>query len=74
ADIFETQNGRYLVNELHPFFGAISPQNEKKINENTGRYVYFNETAEWSFEKGYFYQNACANLRIEYLMKHLAKQ
>lgn len=72
VDFFEDHIGQYLANELHPFFGAIKSQNEKRLNNYTGRYIYQNEENRWIFEKGYFYQNACANLRVEYLLKKLS--
>jgi hypothetical protein len=41
---------------------------EGNVNDATGRWTRGAEGA-WEFEKGFFYQNACANLRLERAMK-----
>jgi len=68
-DFFEVRkqgSREYLVNELHPVFGATPSAS----TEATGRYRYDGE--RWQFEPGFFYQNACANLRVQYLLDKLA--
>lgn len=64
-DLFEAAvgdpRGRYLVNEMQCLVGAI--KQESNMNEATGRW-YRDEHGDWSFEQGFFYQNACANLRL----------
>lgn len=66
-DIFEINNENYLINEFHTVFGA----KEIYINENAGRYIYDRAAGGWIFEQGDFYRNACANLRVEYLVNLL---
>ncbi|MBN2466219.1 hypothetical protein JXD38_11415 [candidate division WOR-3 bacterium] len=58
----------YLVNELQCLIGAIV--NEQKRNEDTGK--WHRSGADWRFVPGFFYQNACANLRVAYVIKALA--
>ncbi len=67
VDFFEAQDGRLLVNELHAYFGGIRPENIDKGGEWKGRWRR-SAAGEWSFESGYFYQNACANLRVKMML------
>lgn len=62
-DFFETTDGRFLINEVHALWGG------KEIHhpELEGRYLYDKNKKEWSFEKGDFFKNRCANLRIEWI-------
>ena len=61
-----SQGGRYLVNELQCLVGAkILPPNELM-----GRWRH--DAGEWRFDKGDFYRNACANLRVAYVTEILA--
>lgn len=62
-DYFETTDGRFLINEVHALWGG------KVIHdpELEGRYLYDKEKNEWTFEKGDFFKNRCANLRIEWV-------
>ena len=60
---------RFLVNELQCVFGAIVHQGE--LNEATGRWSLDSGGAQWRFEPGFFYQNACANLRVARLLGEL---
>jgi hypothetical protein len=71
VDVFvtaEDKESRYLVNELQCLVGAkvLSP------NELMGRWRY--DGGEWRFEKGDFYRNACANLRVAHVLRTLAGQ
>jgi hypothetical protein len=63
VDFFETTDGRFMINEIHALWGG------KEIHhpDLEGRYLYNQETGEWSFEKGDFFRNRCANLRIEWV-------
>lgn len=67
----EDGRDRYLVNELQALFGRI--ENEKKTNEAMGRW-YRGEDGSWSFESGYFYQHACADLRVEMILDEWNKK
>jgi glutathione synthase/RimK-type ligase-like ATP-grasp enzyme len=71
ADIFETSDGRFLVNELHAVFGDIDPGNRERGREHMGRYRWDAAAGEWVFESGYFYDNGCANLRVEEVIRNL---
>lgn len=66
VDYFETKDGRFLINEVHALWGG------KEIHhpELEGRYLYLREKG-WVFEKGDFFRNRCANLRIEWIQKNL---
>ncbi|MCB1048778.1 MAG: hypothetical protein KDC10_16425 [Calditrichaeota bacterium] len=70
-DFFETTDGRFLVNELHAVFGT--PRNPKRGEENGGRWLR-DEQGNWHFEKGYWYQNGCSNLRLKNLLAMLGEQ
>ena len=67
-DIFDTKNKGFLVNEIQALFGA----RKIPINKDTGRFIYDDYAKNWIFEEGNFYKNACAKLRIEYLLKILS--
>lgn len=72
VDVFVTgedgNRGGYLVNELQCLVGAkVLPPNDMM-----GRWRHAGET--WGFEKGDFYRNACANLRVAHLLRTLAHQ
>jgi hypothetical protein len=72
VDVFVTagddEEPRYLANELQCLFGAI--KDPTKRNAHTGKWHL--ENANWRFEPGFFYQNACANLRVAHLLRTLA--
>jgi len=68
VDIFETESGRLLVNELHTVFGAGFSVDQLRINDNPGRYIFDIESNKWCFEAGDFSRNMCANARIDYLI------
>ncbi len=66
VDFFKTTDGRFLINEIHALWGGKDIHDE----ELEGRYLYQQETGEWIFEKGDFFRNRCANLRIEWIRKN----
>lgn len=73
VDLFENPSplhGRpFLVNELQAIFGAI--EDERKVNAHTGRWRIDHNA--WSFEPGFFYHNACANLRVMWLLRTIGQ-
>jgi len=69
-DIFETADGRYLVNELQTVFGTNRPY-EMLVNGTPGRYRYEVAAGCWRFEEGIFCQNGCCNLRVLDLLAQL---
>lgn len=70
-DYFETQDGRYLVNELHAVFGS-KPRDRELGQENLGRWLR-DANGDWTFEKGYWYYNACSNLRVQLVLASLGE-
>lgn len=70
ADIFETTDGRYLVNELQSLFGSKRPY-DMLLNGKSGRYFYDANTKLWRFEEGVFGQNQCCNLRVQTVVQML---
>ncbi len=72
-DIFETPDGRYLINELHPVFGWDPWPHSMEVNGIPGRYVYDDAQAKWGFEEGIFTEHACCSLRIKVVLRALGK-
>jgi len=70
-DFFETEDGRFLINEFHTVFGVLhTEKGEAGDDELNGRY-FIDSNGDWKFERGNFYRNRCANLRVEQLLKSL---
>jgi hypothetical protein len=67
VDIFETPDGRLLVNELHTVFGQ-STREQMRVEGRPGRYLFDDRRNAWVFEEGDFARNACSNLRVEYVL------
>jgi hypothetical protein len=70
-DVFETTDGRFLINEFHTVFGPDPIQ--MKVDGKEGRYCYNAEADRWDFEEGHFTDNAHCDLRVEYLLKLVGK-
>jgi hypothetical protein len=68
-DFFKDPAGNYFINEFHTVFGAILKKNLNWNDPKMGRYKF--RDGEWHFENGYFYDNACANLRLKYLLNQM---
>ena len=62
VDVFETVDGRLLVNELQAVFGASTSVDQMRIDGVAGRMV--RDGGDWRFEPGDFARNACANARV----------
>lgn len=75
-DLFENpdpENGPpYLVNELQTLFGPIV--RESNVNGHAGRWHFTPDNPIWQFEPGFFYQNACANLRVSMLSRDILSE
>lgn len=69
VDFFKTTDGRFLINEIHALWGGKDIRHE----ELEGRYLYDEIRDEWIFEKGDFFRNRCANLRIEWIQENWLK-
>jgi hypothetical protein len=67
-DVFQTPDGRFLINELQSVFGAFDTA-QMYIDGVPGRYRRID--GDYVFEEGRFCKNACCNLRIEDLIKTL---
>ncbi len=67
-DIFETGDGKYLVNELQSVFGQSS-LHQMIINGKPGRYIFDNAAGTWRFEEGSFCRNNMCNLRVQDLLE-----
>jgi hypothetical protein len=63
-DFFETKEGDFLINEIHALWGGPK---KKKLSEYEGRYLWNDIDEKWEFEKGYFYTNRTANLKLEWI-------
>ncbi len=71
VDIFETEEGKFLVNELQCFFGSKSPY-QMILDGKPGRYVKI--SGNWVFEEGNFNENNSYNLRLEHALEILNKK
>lgn len=65
VDVFETPDGRLLVNELQTVFGASHSVDQLRVDGAPGRFV---RDGEWVFEEGNFARNYCANERVRYVL------
>lgn len=70
VDVFETADGRLLINELQTVFGASTAVDQMRKDGRPGRMVRRSDD-EWVFEYGDFSRNACANERIRYALRQL---
>ena len=66
VDFFKTTDGRFLINEIHALWGGKDIHDE----ELEGRYLYDTDNEIWSFEKGDFFKNRCANLRLSWIREN----
>ncbi len=62
ADILESTDGRFYINELQALFGA-EDNSQMYINGKPGRYVFRN--GDFVFEEGYFCHHGCYLLRVK---------
>lgn len=63
-DIFESESN-YLINEMQCIFGQSDPY-QMLVDSQAGRYRFIG--GKWVFEQGDFVENACYNLRLEFLL------
>lgn len=68
VDIFETEFGEYLVNEIQCIFGQSDPY-QMLVDDKPGRYIFQDE--KWMFEPGDFNQNQSYNLRLDYILSQV---
>lgn len=72
VDVFRTNDGKLLVNELQTVFGCTTPAIYMKVNNIEGRYLYSEDG--WKFEAGIYWRNHMCNLRVEYLLQRLGEK
>lgn len=65
-DLFETKQGRLLVNEMQCIFGQSDPY-QMLFDNKPGRMIKVN--GKWVFEEGDFAKNECYDLRLEHILK-----
>ena len=65
-DFFKDEDGNFYINEFHTVFGPILKKNISPTDPLMGKYNF--KDGEWVFTHGYFYDNACANLRLKYFL------
>ena len=70
VDIFETKDGKFLVNEIQSMFGAEFPF-EMLINDVAGMFVYNDKDDTFEFVKGVYHQYNSKSLRIKHFIKLL---
>lgn len=68
VDIFEDENGQYLVNELQCFFGSKHPH-QMILNGKPGRYI--DRDGRWIFEEGNFNTHDSFDLRLAHVIQLL---
>jgi glutathione synthase/RimK-type ligase-like ATP-grasp enzyme len=67
-DLFETESGDLLVNEMQCIFGQSDPY-QMLVNNEPGRYICINN--KWIFESGSFNTNNSFDLRIKSFLELL---
>jgi glutathione synthase/RimK-type ligase-like ATP-grasp enzyme len=70
-DVFETAEGKYLVNEMQCIFGQSDPY-QMLVNGKPGRYL--NNQNGWVFEQGDFNSNESYDLRMQFVIEMLHKK
>ena len=70
VDIFETNDGHFVVNEIQSHFAAYV-ESQMYIDGKPGRYLYDYSIREWRFEEGIFCRNSCCDLRVKKLSDQL---
>ncbi len=67
-DVFETTDGKLLINEMQCIFGQSDPY-QMLVDGKPGRYCFINN--QWVFEEGDFNKNESYNLRVEHVIRLL---
>ncbi|PLY14354.1 MAG: hypothetical protein C0628_04335 [Sulfurimonas sp.] len=71
VDIFETIDGKYIVNELQSLFGSYN-ESQMYINDIAGRFKFID--GEFVFEEGKFNRFGSYLLRVEHFVEILKKK
>jgi len=72
VDVFVTEEGEFLINEIQPYFGQKDDRELLQIDGESGRLIYNEITNNWDFEKGEFCKNNLCNLRILEMIKAIS--
>jgi hypothetical protein len=67
-DVFETQEGTFLINELQSIFGSYN-ESQMYINGKPGRYRLIDD--KFVFQPGYFNRHASQLLRVKHFLELL---
>lgn len=70
VDIFETKDGKYIINELQASFGSYADY-QMSIDGHHGRYLYKN--GDFVFEEGDFNVYGSVKLKLEHFISILSK-
>lgn len=70
VDIFETEDGRFLVNELQSIFGSYD-DSQMYIDGKPGRFIFKNN--QFVFEEGHFNHHGSYLLRVKHFLQLLEK-
>ncbi len=68
VDLFETDKGQYLVNEMQCMFGQSDPY-QMLVDGKPGRYRYLDD--QWTFEPGDFNRHESFLLRLDHFLSIL---
>ncbi|MEA1972497.1 MAG: hypothetical protein U9N34_04280, partial [Candidatus Cloacimonadota bacterium] len=68
VDIFETEDGRFLINELQSIFGQPT-KNLMLIDDKPGRYIF--KDNQFIFEEGEFNEHHSFKLRVKHFIEIL---
>ncbi len=70
VDIFETKDGKFLVNEIQSMFGSYLHY-QMKINDIPGVYKYETKMDQFIFKKGEYYSFGSKKIRVEHFIELL---
>lgn len=68
-DVFVTEEGDFLINEIQPYFGQKGDRELLVIDGESGALHFDYKQEKWCFTKGKFCRNNMANLRLLELIK-----
>ena len=68
VDVFETLDGRFLINELQSVFGSYIPY-QMKVNGKPGRFLF--ENGSFHFQEGEFHRFGSNLLRVKHFLNIL---
>jgi len=71
ADIFETEDGRFLVNELQSLIGQKT-KHLMKVDDKAGRFIF--KDKKFEFEAGSFNDHQSYDLRVKHFLKILEQK